>query len=215
MARLLIGPTGRTRCPYRPTPDWSASTDTERLRPVACPAPYNIPGDESAQDRQMDLIRSKGAILNVGPEGKFELFFASEFKAVTFEIQDDSQGQYKISEIARRDMTLDQFIARKESKDEMISERPLRFRGKIELKPAHSQPDSPIRNISTFAFDDRGNIAFERFDKINLNPSSLIEFPFFITLYFTVLANILRLRTFAWLKLKIENPRSKIVCTFP
>jgi hypothetical protein len=124
------------------------------------PADYVVQGDRSAKDELERWIRSHGALLRTD-QPRFDLFFAAQSKRVTFAVEQEPAGGWKVTEIARAPFSIN---SRKKRQIPTAPKRALRYLGPLDLPKTKPGEESPIRNVRWFTFDGRGRIAFLRED---------------------------------------------------
>ncbi|HEY4258696.1 MAG TPA: hypothetical protein VGM98_00995, partial [Schlesneria sp.] len=143
-----------------------AGLDAKPVWELELPDDYSVRGDSNHQDKLQNLIQRHGGILRCDETGRFDLLFAAKSLRVTFAVQNVS-GTWKVSKIAETKHRLATLLNPQPVK---LPERPLAYLGTLELRSKVPSPDSPIRKIRTFTFDDKGGIAFLRIDEDARSP---------------------------------------------
>jgi hypothetical protein len=126
---------------------------------------YTIPGDEKAEDRLFEWFRANSAVLSVEAGGRFDLFFAKEGQRVSFAVQRDHAGAWKVTEIGRK-----QYNPPKQSiacqvtgqLDEELPRISLDYLGAIELRGSAPKSKSSFDeyDLRGFTIDKRGRFVF-------------------------------------------------------
>ena len=150
------------------------------------PQDYMVESDESKQDALHRELYQKGAILRTDQSGRFEVRSYREGKRLSFSVEKQPDGQWKVAEIARANYSEEPSTksglleSSAQSPDSLASETlpagQLNFLGQIVLRTGEeaTSSSSPIHNIVDFSFNDKGNIAFLRRGNRETSPTLVL-----------------------------------------
>ena len=122
------------------------------------PGDYQIPGDEEAEAKLRHFILEKSAIFPSKNKREFQLLFAEKSQKVTYSVQPSDKNDWSIKEI-RRD-AIDIPIQTEPTKKLVIKEKPLVFRGVIDLQVVGTKQPSLFDGTSSIELDGKKRIAF-------------------------------------------------------
>lgn len=122
------------------------------------PRDYNVPGDETAQDRLLDAIHAQGAILHTDQPGQFTVRFVAQRQQVTFAIVAQEPGKWRVSELHREPY----MPARPKPTSAPAPILHLHPHDKIVLRVPGSQAPPPIRRVFDLVSAGAGRLAFLR-----------------------------------------------------
>ena len=125
-------------------PVWSLSLDDD----------YTAPGDENAEDRIREMIRSQGAILSVNKQPAFDLHLVKDHKRVAFSVTEAANGSWAVRETSRTPFTPN---APPQSSVERSLMNPVKV-GVVSLSGAGDEGATGIHDVEAFDFDPQGRI---------------------------------------------------------
>ncbi|RYD77219.1 MAG: hypothetical protein EOP84_15830 [Verrucomicrobiaceae bacterium] len=125
------------------------------------PDDYTASGDDLLKWRIRRTLEENGAILEVGQEGRFSLWFAAESKKVTFQVSrtEGEKTGWNVVEVAREPYE----IPTEKETPPPLPERPLKHLGSFKLQA--DLLGKPISGVGKFEFDSSGRIGMVRWDK--------------------------------------------------
>ncbi len=131
--------------------------------------PNDYPEDFVYSSRQA----GEGAILRTATPRRFELRFVKENQRVTFEVEPDGEGRWRVTERGRSDFGA---AASQEPEDQPAKLDSLtpRHLGTITLE-TDSAPAPEIRDIANFDVDDQGRIGFLRRERDHSTTFVLVD----------------------------------------
>jgi hypothetical protein len=122
------------------------------------PTDYTL-SDQEARKKLYELMSERGGILRSDRPREFDLFFAAASQRVTFSVAQDGSGGWTVKETSRSGHT---FASPPSPSLMSLRKAPLKPLKPLVLPTRRSTPPSPIHDVHSFAFDDRGRIAFLR-----------------------------------------------------
>jgi hypothetical protein len=125
------------------------------------PADYETGRGDEADERLSASVRRTGGVLRSDENGRFDLRFAKDGQRVTFAAALGADGNWTVSEVARRP-----FVEMKSSPESAaIPLLALRPAGRIVLESPAAAPVPELRDVREFVFDPGGHIAFLRWSE--------------------------------------------------
>ncbi|HTE19399.1 MAG TPA: hypothetical protein VK689_13575, partial [Armatimonadota bacterium] len=149
------------RASWKPRPELGARFTLVDLegKPVwqlELPADYHVPGNKAAEERLIEEIWTRGAILRTDRPRQFELRFVTAGQRVRFTAR-PAAGKWEVEEAAREAY----LPGETSSVLPAVPERELASRGRLVLRSPGASA-GPIRDIDRFVRAGRGQIAFLR-----------------------------------------------------
>jgi hypothetical protein len=119
------------------------------------PGEYSVEGDQEASSRLLTRVRQAGAVLGVGPESTFELWFPRDRARVRFAVEREGEA-WNVRELERAPYDPDELSStpHESLRLELLTITP--------LVPAELLPESPIREVQSIGFTDSGAIELVR-----------------------------------------------------
>jgi len=132
--------------------------------------PAGFPADD---DFPWEKLTEDWAILKTSDPRRFDLWFFADQQRVTFSVDQDPKAEHgwRVAEVAREKYTAPEPPAAAAAP--AIEERALPKLGEFVLQDGHTP--QPIRDINSFAFDQKGRIGFLRSDGRFISTFVLIE----------------------------------------
>lgn len=125
------------------------------------PKDYSVPGDEQAETRLRNAMRTEGGILRSDRPKRFDLFFAAESQRVTFAVRQEPADRWNVTEVSRVPHSLNPPLEPKPP----VPNGPLEYLGPVVLQIGDRSTNSPFRKVHRFGFDGEGRMAFVRTDE--------------------------------------------------
>jgi sugar lactone lactonase YvrE len=135
------------------------------------PTDYRAP-DQDSHNKLYELLAEGRGIVCIDEPRKFDLYFAADSQRVSFAVTQRAAGDWTVKEMARSAYKL---TAAPGPTLMTLRKQPLRPLKPILLPTRRDTPPSPIHDVHSFAFDNRGRIAFLRTHDDELPDLMLID----------------------------------------
>ena len=120
---------------------------------LSLPTDYTCPDDDKREDEILRSVRRKGAILDIGTNGTFELQFVQDNLRVSYAVERTAPRQWKVRETARAPHAL----APADAPAVPPPATPLEKLGEFRLQTPAAASNA-IRGVEAFDFDPEGRI---------------------------------------------------------